>query len=50
MRKFLRRKNADTKVCKCPKCGYEMPLQRGLPCTEKKCPKCGTQMKGEICL
>lgn len=35
-------------VCKCPKCGYTMPHQRGVPCTEFKCPKCGTPMLGEF--
>ncbi|MDD3474606.1 MAG: hypothetical protein PHP08_01730 [Candidatus Dojkabacteria bacterium] len=50
MRKFLNRKNRSTKICKCPKCGSEMPSERGIPCTEKKCPKCGTQMRGEMCL
>lgn len=50
MRRFLNRKNKGKKVCKCPKCGYEMPFQRGVPCTEIKCPKCDTQMRGEMCL
>ena len=31
-------------VCKCPKCGYEEPQVRGVPCTSKKCPKCKTLM------
>jgi len=50
MRKFLRRKNNGTKACKCPKCGYEMQSQRGIPCTQIKCPKCGAEMRGEMCL
>ena len=31
-------------ICKCPKCGYEEPQVRGVPCTSKKCPKCKTLM------
>ena len=31
-------------VCKCPKCGYEEPQIRGVPCMNKKCPKCGAKM------
>ncbi len=31
-------------TCVCPKCGYEMPHQRGIPCYQQKCPKCGTMM------
>ncbi|MBD3354585.1 DUF134 domain-containing protein [Candidatus Woesearchaeota archaeon] len=31
-------------VCRCPKCGKEVPHQRGQPCYDMKCPKCGTQM------
>lgn len=31
-----------TGICRCPKCGYEEPKVRGIPCVNKKCPKCGT--------
>ena len=31
-------------MCKCPKCGYEEPKIRGVPCTSKKCPKCNSIM------
>ncbi len=31
-------------VCKCPKCNYQEPQVRGIPCTSKKCPKCGSNM------
>ena len=31
-------------ICKCPKCGYEEPKTRGVPCMSKKCPKCQTPM------
>ena len=34
-------------TCKCPKCEYEAPHKRGVPCTGKKCPKCGTMMIGK---
>ncbi|MCD6522876.1 MAG: DUF134 domain-containing protein [Candidatus Diapherotrites archaeon] len=30
--------------CVCPKCGYKVPHQRGVPCYSMTCPKCGTQM------
>ncbi len=42
------RHQGGSSVCKCPKCGYTMPHQRGVPCTEFKCPRCGTPMLGEF--
>ncbi len=30
--------------CVCPRCGYRVPHQRGVPCRMLKCPKCGTPM------
>ena len=35
--------------CKCPKCGYEVEHQAGVPCMSLKCPKCGTTMiRGDL--
>ena len=31
-------------TCVCPKCGHEVPHQRGLPCSAVECEKCGTLM------
>lgn len=30
--------------CVCPKCGKQVPHQRGNPCTQRVCPSCGTKM------
>ena len=30
--------------CVCPKCGFRVPHQRGIPCFQHKCPQCGTPM------
>ncbi|UZE94087.1 MAG: hypothetical protein IB618_00730 [Candidatus Pacearchaeota archaeon] len=30
--------------CVCPKCGYRMSHQIGIPCYQQKCPKCGSAM------
>ena len=36
-------------VCKCPKCGAEVPHIRGQACVNQKCPKCGTIMiRGDV--
>ena len=35
-------------TCKCPKCGYETPQFRGVPCMSRKCPKCGSLMIRKI--
>jgi len=34
------------KVCKCPKCGYEHPKTRAVPCRNTKCPVCETPLCG----
>lgn len=34
-------------VCICPKCKYEKPHTRGVPCNDESCPKCGTTMTGK---
>ncbi|ADZ08761.1 UPF0251 protein [Methanobacterium lacus] len=34
------------KVCKCPKCGYEHPKTRTIPCRNTKCPVCETPLCG----
>ena len=30
--------------CVCPKCGYKVPHQVGMPCYQQKCPRCNTRM------
>ena len=30
--------------CVCPKCGYKVEHQVGIPCYQQKCPKCGSPM------
>jgi len=30
--------------CVCEKCGYRMPHQRGVPCSDLKCPKCNINL------
>jgi len=34
------------RVCKCPKCGYESPKTRAVPCRNTICPKCQTPLCG----
>ena len=31
-------------TCMCPKCGYQEPKERRVPCASKQCPKCGSPM------
>jgi hypothetical protein len=30
--------------CLCPKCGKQVPHERGVPCTQRICPDCGIPM------
>ena len=34
-------------MCLCPKCGYEIPHEKGTPCKELTCPKCGATLVGK---
>lgn len=36
-----------TDICKCPKCDYETPHRRGIPCNTIICPKCGVKLTGK---
>jgi cation diffusion facilitator family transporter len=33
--------------CACPKCGYKIPHERGIPCADLKCTKCNLNLKRE---
>jgi len=41
-----RQRMGGASKCRCPKCGYTVPHNRGTPCRNVKCPKCGTPMVG----
>jgi len=30
--------------CICPKCGFIMPHQQGIPCFQTRCPRCSSAM------
>jgi len=34
------------RICKCPKCGFEYPKTKAVPCRNTKCPKCETPLCG----
>jgi HK97 family phage prohead protease len=34
-------------ICVCPKCGKEVPHEKGIPCKDIKCPECNTNMAGK---
>jgi len=42
-----RQGDGGASVCVCPDCGYEMPHEKGTPCSEQTCPKCNTPMQGK---
>lgn len=46
-RGFGHGKPGGPSTCICPRCGYEEPHTRGIPCSQVKCPKCGIPMVGK---
>ena len=42
-----RRGAGGRETCICPKCGYETPHIRGVPCIQQKCPNCGSPLIGK---
>jgi H+/Na+-translocating ferredoxin:NAD+ oxidoreductase subunit B len=43
------RGSGGTTICRCLRCGYSQPHERGIPCTSLSCPNCGKTMVGEHC-
>jgi uncharacterized protein len=37
----------ETHRCKCPRCGHEQKVKRGLPCSHVLCEKCESRMRRE---
>ena len=42
-----RQADGGADICICPKCGYEAPHERGIPCTEQICPTCNISLIGK---
>ena len=41
-RRHIRNNKEQRGVCVCPKCGYTVAHDRGVPCSSKSCPVCKT--------
>ncbi len=41
------RRFGRSEYCICPKCGYKVKHEPGIPCSSLVCPKCGTKLKRE---